>query len=487
MKRLLFLSLLSPFVTTSVAETKPDVKTPNPDILFLFVDDMTYDGVCAIGNREVITPNMDRIVDQGVCFSNTHNMGGWNGALSMASRTQLMTGKFLWNAFAEQNRDKFDSIIEEQRTWPQVITNGGYKSYHTGKWHVSGVDPADIYDEVEVARPGMPNDNRNTTGVGYNRPLSPEDNSWLPWDKSMGGFWEGGKHWSEVQADLIIAYMERNQDSDKPLFMTCAFNAPHDPRQSPEGYTDKYPVEQIAVPKSFQPEHPYMEQMRSGKEVRDEQLAPWPRTEYAVQKHTQEYYAIITHLDEQIGRILEALESSGRADNTLIILTADNGLAMGKHGFLGKQSLYDHSMRVPLVIAGCGLPKGERRDQMVYMQDIVPTMYEVAGVEAPEGTDFNSLIDIAKSKKAKSNYEYIYGAYIDKQRMIKDDRYKLFLINEAQKGYLFDLKSDPDEINNLFDDPKYKSVVERLSQAYLEYEASMNDKYDIKPSFPELF
>lgn len=487
MKKILFLTLLAPVVSTSGAANRADNNTTKPDILFLFVDDMTYDGIAALGKRDVITPNLDRIVNEGVNFSNTYNMGGWNGALSMASRTQLMTGKFLWNAYAEQTKDKFKTLIKEEQTLPQVIASGGYKSYHTGKWHVTGVDPANIYDEVEAVRPGMPGDNQKTTRIGYNRPQSPEDTSWQPWDKSMGGYWQGGKHWSEVQADLIIDYMERNKESDQPLFMTCAFNAPHDPRQSPEGYTDKYPIEKIAIPESFQPEHPYMEEMRSGKAIRDEQLAPWPRTEYAIQKHTQEYYAIITHLDEQIGRILETLEQSGRADNTLIILTADNGLAMGRHGFIGKQSLYEHSVKIPLVIAGCGLPKGEHREQMVYMQDIVPTMYEVAGIEAPKGTDFHSLISIAKDKKAESNYDYIYCAYMDKQRMIKDERYKLFLINDAKKGYLFDLKNDPEEINNLYNNPKYQEVVDRLSKAYVERESKMNDLYDIKPSFPELF
>ena len=411
-----------------------------PDILFIFADDMTFDGARSFGNKQVMTPNIDKLVDSGVNFTNTYNMGGWSGALSMASRTQLMTGKFLWNAYGEQKRDKLKGMVNNRQMWPQVMSDAGYKSYHTGKWHVAGVAPEQIFDEVEVVRPGMPGDNQRTTRVGYNRPTSREDNSWQPWDKSMGGFWEGGKHWSEVQADVMIEFMERNKESDKPLFMTCAFNAPHDPRQSPKEYVEMYDVDKIAIPESFQPEHPYMEEMRSGKKVRDEQLAPWPRTEYAVQKHTQEYYAIITHLDVQIGRILEALEKSGRADNTLIIFSADNGIAMGRHGFLGKQNLYEHSMRIPLVIAGCGLPQGVERDQMIYMQDLVPTVYEFAGIEKPQHTNFNSIAQIAKSGSRKSNYDYIYGAYIDKRRMISDGRYQLFMIPPAKKYYLFDLE-----------------------------------------------
>ncbi len=483
MKKAIILGLLSPLASVLGAEAKGSSEAQDPDILFLFVDDMTYDGIRALGERDVMTPNMDRIVQQGVSFSNTYNMGGWSGAISAASRTQLMTGLSLWNAFTEQRKDSFKGMVENELMWPQVMKQEGYKTYHTGKWHVSGVDPSTIFDEVEAVRPGMPGDNYRTTKIGYNRPLSVDDNSWLPWDKSMGGHWEGGKHWSEVQADLLIGYMERNKESKEPLFMTCAFNAPHDPRQSPEGYTDKYPIDQIALPASFQPEHPYMEQMRAGKKVRDEALAPWPRTEYAVKKHTQEYYAIITFLDEQIGRVLETLEKSGRADNTLIILAADNGLAMGKHGFLGKQSLYEHSVRIPLVISGCGLPKGESRDQMVYLQDLVPTVYDLVGIDKPKNVEFTSLLDIAKNKREDSHYDYVYCAYVDKQRMIKDDRYKLFIIKDAKKCYLFDLKKDPNEMNNLYGDPKYKKVVDRLFAAYREYESNYNDKHKLPADF----
>ena len=174
--------------------------------------------------------------------------------------------------------------------WPQLMSDAGYHSYHTGKWHVPSVTPQQIFDEVEAVRPGMPSDNRNTTYVGYNRPLSREDNAWQPWDKSNGGFWLGGGTGAR-QADYIISYMGVIETL-KPLFMTV--HLMHDPRQSPKEYVDMYDVDKIALPKSFQPEHPYMEEMRSGRDVRDESLAPFPRTEYSMQRHIQEDHAIIT-------------------------------------------------------------------------------------------------------------------------------------------------------------------------------------------------
>ncbi len=478
MKNRAILTLLSPLVAIAGVDAKEAASVSSPDILFLFIDDMTFDGIQALGDRAIMTPNMDRIVKSGVNFTNTYNMGGWSGALSVASRTQLMTGLSVWHSYAQHKEDKFQGMISDGQMWAQRMQSEGYKCYHTGKWHVWDVEVDDVFEEYEGVRPAMPGDNRRTTKLGYNRPLSPEDTSWQPWDMSQGGYWDGGKHWSEVQADLMIAYMERNKESEKPLFMTCAFNAPHDPRQSPEKYVEMYSVEDIEVPESFQPQHPYMEQMRSGKSVRDEQLAPFPRTEYAVQKHIQEYYSIITHLDDQIGRILEALEKCGRADNTLIVMTADNGLAMGRHGFIGKQSLYEHSLKIPFVIAGCGLPKNESRSQMIYMQDVVPTLDELLGFEGAERTDFVSFLDIAKNKRVESKHEYIFGTYMDKQRMISDGRYKLYIITGVEERYLFDLKKDPEEMTNLYSDPKYKDTIKRLSAALVENAEKLGDTYD---------
>ncbi len=436
MNRAILTSLLLPATFAVQAATE------QPDVLFLFLDDMTYNGIKALGNDQVITPNLDKIVQQGVHFNNAYNMGAWNGAVSMASRTQLMTGMGVWRSFEHLDRDKFASLVKGEQLFPQLMKSAGYKTYHTGKWHMPHVAPAKIFDEVEAVRPGMPGDNYRTTRVGYSRPKSKNDNDWQPWDRSMGGYWSEGKHWSEVQADLVIGYLERNERATEPLFISCAFNAPHDPRQSPKEYVDLYPVEEINVPKSFQSQHPYMVEMECDATLRDEDLAPFPRTEYAVRKHRQEYYAIITHLDAQIGRILEALERSGKAEKTLIVLSADNGLAMGNHGLLGKQSMYEHSMKVPLVIGGCGLPKGEERSQLVYLQDLVPTIFEVAGVEKPKEMDFKSLLPLVKSGKAEPLRSVVYGAYINRQRMVRDERYKIYFIPDAKKFYLFDLKRD---------------------------------------------
>lgn len=458
-------------------------KQEKPNVLFIFVDDMTYNGLNALGNSEIISPNMDRIVQNGVSFCNNYNMGGWNGAISVASRSQLITGQYLWKTH-KLEKTKFKQELADHQLWAQVMRDAGYQTFQTGKWHMTAIRPEQIFDEVKVPRiGGMPPDISET----YNRPLSKEDNNWLPWDESKGGYWSGGTHWSETLANVTVEYIEKNKDSQKPLFMFCAFNAPHDPRQSPKEYIEMYPVDKIKIPKNFLPEHPYCEEMNSGRNLRDEKLAPFPRTKYAIQKNRQEYYALITHLDDQIGKILKALNESGRANNTLIVFAADNGLALGSHGLMGKQSMYEHSMKIPLVFSGCGLPKGEKRTQLIYLQDLVPTIYELVGIKIPKGMDFVSQLDVLQNKKANGKREMLYGAYMDTQRMVRDERFKLVLIPRAQKAYLFDLKKDPLEMNDLYGKKKYDKDIKRLAAKYIQLSRESGDTLDIASAFPAIF
>ena len=142
-----------------------------------------------------------------------------------------------------------------------------------------------------------------------------------------------------------------------------------DPRQAPKSYIDRYPLERIKIPKSFLPEYPFKNEIKCPHNLRDEKLAPMPRTKYSIKVNRQEYYAIITHMDEQIGRILDGLKSSGMEKNTYIFFTADHGLGVGHHGLLGKQNLYEHSTRVPFIITGPDIPKKKKISAPIYLQD----------------------------------------------------------------------------------------------------------------------
>ena len=263
MSKQLFILLLTLSLTSCTH------KKEAPNILFILADDQSYQTVNEFGEQEVITPTIDELARQGTIFTAAYNMGGWNGAICIASRTMFNTGRFLWRA--EQLDYKLDSLAESGMIWSMEMEKLGYDTYMTGKWHVK-IKPEDIFTYSGTERPGMPKD----TPQGYNRPKDENDKEWLPWDKSFGGFWEGGTHWSEVVADETIDFLDIASKSSRPFFMYVAFNAPHDPRQSPKEYVDMYPLENISIPGSFLPEYPYKDKMGCGPDLRDEQLTPFP-------------------------------------------------------------------------------------------------------------------------------------------------------------------------------------------------------------------
>jgi len=447
-------------------------KEEAPNILFIFADDQCYNTLRELGNQEVYTPTLDELARRGTVFTTAYNMGGWHGAVCVASRTMINTGKFLWRANALENQ--LDTLAARGQLWSMEMEKLGYDTYMTGKWHVN-IQPPDIFNHVGTVRGGMP----GAVPEMYDRPLDESDREWTPWDTAFGGFWEGGTHWSEVVANETIGFLDRASVSENPFFMYVAFNAPHDPRQSPKEYVDMYPLEHVALPDNFLPEYPFKDSIGCPASLRDEMLAPFPRTEYAVKVHRQEYYAIISHLDAQIGRILARLEETGQAENTLIFFTADHGLSVGQHGLMGKQSMYDHSMRPPLLLVGPGIPEGRREKMEVYLQDLMPTALDYAGGEVPEWVEFNSLRPIVEGTQTTSSYPEIYGAYMDLQRMIRVDDYKMIVYPRAGVIKLFDLINDPSEKFNLAGARSQKERVLEMFGRLQEVQVALGDTLDL--------
>lgn len=471
MNRILPLLLLVFPGFTSLAQS---AETKQPNILFLFADDQSYETVGYRGMTQVETPHIDQLAKRSLSFTHAYNQGSWSGAVCVASRTMLNTGRFVWHANEVYNTAEQERA--EGRFWSEYMKKAGYRTYMTGKWHVKA-NAQKAFDVTGHVRGGMP----QQTPEGYDRPKSKDDTQWQPWDKKYGGFWEGGKHWSEVVGDEAVGFLQTAAKRDEPFFMYIAFNAPHDPRQSPKEFVDRYPAEEIEVPEDFLPVYPENKEIGCPPTLRDEHLAPFPRTKYAVQVNRQEYFAIITHMDEQIGRILDALEKTGKADNTFVFFTADHGLACGHHGLMGKQNSYDHSIRVPLLVSGPGITPG-KNSSPVYLQDIMPTTLELAGVEQPEHVEFHSLLPLIFGKK-KESYDAIYNCYLQLQRSISDDGFKLMVYPKANKVKLFDLTEDPQERHNLADDPKYAAKQKELLRALEKWQHKVGDSLKIDPAW----
>jgi len=443
-----------------------------PNILFIFSDDQAFNTIGSLNNPEVHTPNLDRLVKEGTTFTHAYNPGAWQAAVCVASRTMLMTGAQLWRTHG----------FKGDHLWPSYMRDAGYETYFTGKWHIKG-HPRDHFDHVVGVTGGMP----KQTDARYERPfIEGEPDTWSPYDPQFGGYWAGGTHRSESTANNAIQFLNESETKDRPFFMCVAFNAPHDPRQSPKEFVDMYPVDEISVPPNFLPIYPYTQDIAVGR-LRDERLAPFPRTEYSIRVNRREYYALITHLDQQIGRILDELQDTGQDRNTYVIFTSDHGLAVGSHGFMGKQNSYDHSIRVPFIIVGPDIPKGVQSDIPIYLQDVMPTTLDLAGVAIPPHVDFKSILAQARGASQERPHEAIYNAYLGAQRTVRTDDYKMIMYRSINKVRLYDMRADPDEMHDLANDPSMRPVMDKLFEQFVRLQAETGDTQDMRRHYLAFF
>ena len=410
---LLILLWLSPYRTPGgTGFAGPGNERPN--FLFLFSDDQTFRALGALGMLEVRTPNLDRLVREGMLFTHCFNQGGWSGAVCIPSRTMLNTGRTLWRCRGANG----GGIDTHAALWGETLGKAGYHTFMAGKWHIPEEALRTSFQTLGPLTGGFLPSTTNG-GPAYGRPAA--GNPWRPDDPRWKGHWldvAGTPVHSSVRiADAAIGYLHaRRGKTGSPFFMYVAFNAPHDPRQSPREYLDLYPPNRLKVPPNFLPQHPFL--IETDFAGRDEILAPYPRTRPVIQVHLQEYYSMITHLDAQIGRILDALEATGERANTILLFASDQGLALGQHGLMGKQNLYDHSLRVPFLVAGPGIPRGKRSDALVYLQSLFATTCEMAGTAVPPSVEFPSLVPLI-TRPGSELHEEVYAAFLDRQRAVR--------------------------------------------------------------------
>ena len=262
---------------------------------------------------------------------------------------------------------------------------------------------------------------------------------------------------SQASADDVIKFL-RTRQTEQPFFIYLAPPVPHDPRVAPKEFMDRYQPADIPLPLSFLPVHPFDNGEMA---VRDEMLAPWPRTPDIIRRHLADYYACITCLDHHLGRVFDCLKDLGQMTNTFIIFAGDNGLSLGEHGLMGKQNLYENGgMHVPLVIAGPGIKHGQS-DAFVYLYDLFPTICQLARVPVPASAEGKSLVPLLKGQATKQR-DYLFTAYRDVQRAVRTDRWKLLRYPQVNETQLFDLQKDPHELNNLAAKPEHAARVKEM-------------------------
>ncbi len=419
-----------------------------PNILFMIADDHRWDAISGMGDPTVKTPTLDSLMARGTTFRQTHIMGSLVGAVCVPSRAAVLTSANLFRSGGNQ-------INPDLAVWPQVMRETGYHTFGTGKWHNDKKTFTNSFaDGAKIFFGGM-SSHLDVPVFDY------DPNGTYPDDAK----YSGEKFSTELFADVAVQFLQ-GYDADNPFFLYLSFTSPHDPRTPPAEYAAMYPPEEIPIPENFLPEHPFDNgEMR----IRDEVLAPFPRTPEIVQQHIADYYGMITHMDAEIGRVLQTLETTGHLENTIIIYTADHGLAVGQHGLLGKQNLYNHSIHVPSIFAGPGIPEGTTVDALTYLYDVFPTVCELTDVACPDTTEGRSLVPLMRGDVERVRAT-VFAAYRDIQRTIRDGRWKLiryYVSEETGAGtnciQLFDLEQDPWETTNLADLPEHADRIRSLA------------------------
>ncbi|MFP4106575.1 MAG: sulfatase-like hydrolase/transferase [Phycisphaerae bacterium] len=419
-----------------------------PNIVFFFTDDQRFDTIAALGNEQVHTPAMDWLVEGGLSFTQACIMGGTSGAVCMPSRAMLNTGRTLFH---------IDGVGKEvppgHTLLGEMFQAAGYETFGTGKWH-NGTDAYarsftcgdEIFFGGMADHWNMPSCRFDPDGK-YDRfypscrdAFSSNDLRW-----NRGDHVTPGKHSSELLAEAAAEFV-REYEQEKPFYLYLSFLAPHDPRTMPEKFREMYDPDEIDLPPNFLPEHPFDKgHMRN----RDEMLEDFPRTPEAVRKHIAEYYGMISHLDAQMQMVIDALREKGELENTVFVFAGDNGLAVGQHGLMGKQSVYEHSVRVPLVFRGPGIPEGQQSETLAYLIDIFPTLCEMIGSDIPDSVEGKSLVPVWKDGQPLRDSQYL--AYTWFQRGLRDGRWKLIenVVDGERTTQLFNLVEDPWETKNL--------------------------------------
>lgn len=410
-----------------------------PNILHIHADDHRPDGLKKLGNPALVTPHLDSLVEAGMTFTRCYTMGSMVGAVCQPSRAMMLTGRS-WQRIPGAPHAAADAS-DPATFLPRVIEAAGYQTFHMGK-SGNGFRTGTREFEVNII------DDAKVKQGGKDRAHAPQR-----------------------LADRTLRFLEsRSAAGEKrPFYIYLAPPVPHDPRSAEQRFHRLYNPAKVSLSAAFMPVHPF----NNGEmKVRDEQLAPWPRTRENTKQQLADYYACITGLDHHTGRIIEQLKKNGEWENTIVVFSGDNGLSLGEHGLFGKQNLYEFGgMHVPLVIAGPNVSQG-KSEAFVYLMDLFPTFADFAGAEVPSNVEGRSLVPLLSGEETPWR-DVLYTAYKKCQRSIRDDRWKLIRYPHINKTQLFDLQNDPLELQNLADQPEHEAKVtdllEKLQAEMMRY------------------
>ena len=453
-----------------------------PDIVFIVSDDQRPDTVGVTGNQRIRTPNLDRLAKVGTTFTRAYT--GY--PICYASRAQILTGCNAFTALVDYPKSRVDPALN---TLAETLSSAGYQSIYSGKWHNDGHPLERGYDRVAalysagggargVKLPEL--DDRQRPLTGYRGWTFKDQDNQPQLRKGVGLLPDN----SRQIADGVIGVIQAGSPS-QPLFLHVNFAFPHDPRQWPQGMRDSYLSSEMRLPSNFREGHGFDHGNQGG---RDEVLLPRPLKPSDVREELAIYYAMVSDVDRQVGRIVEALKKAGRLGRTLFVYTSDQGLALGSHGLLGKQNQYEHSICSPLIMVGPSgfsdsgsssdnddliydlpvaswqaVPSNKRVSAIVELSDLFPTFCDFAGISVPPTVQGKSLLPLL-SGRVSQIHQSTFGVFTHTQRMICNDRWKYILYPQAKREQLFDLLNDPDELEDRSQHASCQDIVVKMRE-----------------------
>jgi len=452
------LSMLPRCVATAQTQ-KSEKKQPN--IIFIMTDDHASHAISCYGSKINKTPNLDRLAREGMRFNNCF----CTNAICAPSRAVILTGKYSHLNGVIDNAVKFDG---SQQTFPKLLQKAGYRTAIIGKWHLQS-DPAGFdYWNILIGQ-----------GV-YHNPIMIE----------MGRRKKYTGYVTDIITNLCLAWLKERPD-DKPFCLMYHHKAPHREWEPDDKHAKLYEDTDIPIPETFNDDYKTrcaaahqqemtIEQHLNRKDLKmdpPEGLTGQELKKWKYQRYIKDYLRCVASVDDNVGRLLDYLDSSGLAENTIVLYTSDQGFYLGDHGWFDKRFMYEHSLRMPLLVRH---PKeikaGSINDDIVLNLDFAPTFLDLAGVAAPidmQGCSLRPLVQGNTPQNWRTSMYYHYYEYpavhmVKRHYGVRTKRYKLIhFYYDIDAWELYDLEKDPNELNNVYDDAAYADVVKQL-KAQLE-------------------
>ncbi|NLX12886.1 MAG: sulfatase [Phycisphaerales bacterium] len=473
----LFLACVSGYQVRAAVPT-----SEKPNILFVFTDDHASHAISAYGSKINRTPNIDRLASEGMLFRNCF----CTNSICAPSRAVVLTGKHSHVNGVIHNGITFDG---DQQTFPKLLRHAGYQTAIIGKWHLQSEPTGFDHWQVLIGQ-----------GPYYNPPFLTPD-----------GKIEVTGYTTDIITDLALDWLKSGRDKSKPFMLMYQHKAPHRNWQPGPDHLNMY--DDVTIPEPVTlfddwanrnsgcqeqemtiAEHlsPHDLKLVPQVELNDEQRVAWdaaygPKNEafekagltgddlvrWKYQRYIKDYLRCVASVDDNLGRVLQYLDETGLADNTVVVYSSDQGFYLGDHGWYDKRWMYEVSLRMPLIVRWPGKIKPETvNTDLVQNLDFAATFLELAGCEVPADMQGQSIVPLLQGRTPPDWRKSIYYRYyeypavhmVPKHYGVRTDRYKLIHYFERNEWELFDLEKDPKEMRSVYADPAYAEQVVELKR-----------------------